>query len=58
MMKPRVFLDTNVLIKAFLNYRRNESLPFYLADPDAIRFTFEKCIFECYMIFGGALLTG
>ena len=51
MIKPRVFLDTNVLIKAFLKYRDNKSLPFYLADPDAMRYTFEKCIFECYMIF-------
>jgi len=48
---PQVFLDTNVLIKAFVSYRNKSTLPIYLTDPHAKRFTFEKCIFECYMIF-------
>lgn len=55
---PVVFLDTNVLISAFGSYRNGKSLPFYLTDPDASRFTFEKCIYEAYMIFQGVSKNG
>jgi len=53
--RPIVFLDTNVLISAFDGYRKKKRLPFYLSDPEARRFTFEKCIFEAYMVFRGVI---
>jgi hypothetical protein len=51
MTELKVFLDTNILIKAFVAYRKGCAMPIYLTDPHAQRFTFEKCIYECYMIF-------
>jgi hypothetical protein len=51
--KVTVFLDTNVLLKAFVEYRKRQQLPVYMSDPVANRFTFEKCIFEAYMAFRG-----
>lgn len=51
--RPIVFLDTNVLMSAFPRYRKGDRLPLYLTDPEASRFTFEKCIFEAYMMLRG-----
>lgn len=50
---PIVFLDTNVLLQAFSSYRKGNQMPLYFIDPHATRFTFEKCIFESYMVFRG-----
>ena len=50
---PRVFLDTNVLLKAFPAYRTGNQLPEYMGSSVGSRFTFEKCIFETYMAFRG-----
>ncbi len=49
----RVFLDTNVLLKAFAAFRRGQPLPAFLSDPQAVRYTFEKCVFEAYLAFRG-----
>lgn len=60
MRKAKVFLDTNVLLKSFLSFRRfkkgslkKSKLPLYLIDPDSKKYTFEKCIFEVYLAFRG-----
>ena len=52
-MKIKVFLDTNVLLKGFAAFKRGQILPIYLVDPNAERYTFEKCIYEVYMAFRG-----
>ncbi len=51
--KIKVFLDTNVLLKGFAAFKMGQTLPAYLVDPDAERYTFEKCIYEAYMAFRG-----
>ncbi len=48
-----VFLDTSVILSAFVGYRQHRKLPTYMNDPDTLRFTFEKCVFEAYMAFRG-----
>jgi hypothetical protein len=48
-----VFLDTNVLLKGFAASRADRDLPLALSDPDADRYTFEKCVFEAYLTFRG-----
>jgi len=48
-----VFLDTSVLLQAFVGYRQNLELPLFMTDQEARRFTFEKCIYEAYMTFRG-----
>lgn len=48
-----VFLDTSVLLKAFVAYRQNHKLPLFMNDQETKRFTFEKCIYEAYMAFRG-----
>lgn len=53
-MKPViVFLDTSVLLKAFLAFRSKNPLPDYLTDKTTKKYTFEKCVFEVYMAFRG-----
>src|SRR5579875_753809 len=52
-MKIKVFLDTNVLLTGFAAFKMGQTLPAYLVDPDAERYTFEKCIYEVYMAFRG-----
>jgi hypothetical protein len=52
-IRPKVFLDTSVLLKGFASHLNDQELPFYLTDPCAQRYTFEKCIFEAYMTFRG-----
>lgn len=52
-IRPKVFLDTTVLLKGFASHLRNQKIPFYLTDHSAQRFTFEKCVFETYMAFRG-----
>jgi hypothetical protein len=51
--KVKVFLDTNVLLKGFAAFKKGQTLPAYLVDPNAKRYTFEKCIYEAYMAFRG-----
>lgn len=51
--RPRVFLDTTVLLKAFSATRKQVPLPAFLTDVDAERLTFEKCVYEAYMAFRG-----
>lgn len=60
MKELNVFFDTNVLLKAFLQYRnlhKNEitieKLSDYLTDKESNKVTFEKCIFETYMAIRG-----
>ena len=60
MTKAKVFLDTNVLLKSFLSYRRfkngeleKSKMPLYMIDNETEKFTFEKCIFEAYLAFRG-----
>jgi hypothetical protein len=48
-----VFLDTSVLLKAFVGYRQNHKPPLFMDDRETKRFTFEKCIYEAYMAFRG-----
>lgn len=48
-----VFLDTSVLLKAFVGYRQHHKLPLFISDPETRRFTFEKCTYEAYMAFRG-----
>lgn len=48
-----VFLDTNVILKAFSDFRKNGFLPDYITDKTTLKYTFEKCIFEAYMAFRG-----
>lgn len=48
-----VFLDTNVLLDAFVAYRAERALPSYMTDLRARRLTFEKCVFESFMAFRG-----
>lgn len=50
---PKVFIDTNVLLKGFVAYRSKARLPDCFVDLDTLRYTFEKCIFEGYMAFRG-----
>jgi hypothetical protein len=52
-MKLKVFLDTTVLLKGFSAHRKNSPLPDYFSDLTVQRYTFEKCIFECYAAFRG-----
>jgi hypothetical protein len=52
-MKIKVFLDTNILLKGFAAFKQGQILPAYLIDPNAERYTFEKCIYEAYMAFRG-----
>jgi hypothetical protein len=52
-VRPRVFLDTAVLLKAFSATRKQAPLPAFLTDADAERLTFEKCIYEAYLAFRG-----
>jgi len=51
--KFTVFLDTSVLLQAFIGYRQNHELPLFMNDEETRRFTFEKCIYEAYMAFRG-----
>jgi hypothetical protein len=51
--RPRVFLDTTVLLKAFSATRKQFLLPAFLTDANAERLTFEKCIYEAYLAFRG-----
>jgi len=51
--RPQVFLDTTVLLKAFSATLRRAPMPAFLADPDAERLTFEKCVYEAYQAFRG-----
>jgi len=60
MKKAKVFLDTNVLLKSFLSFRRlndgnleKSKMPLYLIDNETEKFTFEKCIYEAYLAFRG-----
>lgn len=60
MRKAKVFLDTNVLLKSFLSYRRfkrgeleKSKMPFYIIDAKTEKYTFEKCIYEAYLTFRG-----
>jgi len=60
MKKAKVFLDTNVLLKSFLSYRRfkdgeldKSKMPFYMIDNEADKYTFEKCVYEAYLAFRG-----
>ncbi|HCA42190.1 MAG TPA: hypothetical protein DEP28_02940 [Bacteroidetes bacterium] len=60
MAKAKVFLDTNVLLKSFLSYRRfkngeleKSKMPLFMIDTETEKFTFEKCIFEAYLAFRG-----
>lgn len=48
-----VFLDTSVLLKAFVGYRQHHELPLFINDQETMRFTFEKCVYEAYMAFRG-----
>jgi predicted nucleic acid-binding protein len=48
-----VFLDTSVLLKAFVGYRQHHELPLFINDQETKRFTFEKCVYEAYMAFRG-----
>jgi hypothetical protein len=47
------FLDTNVLLKGFAADRAGAAVPLAICDPDADRYTFEKCVFEAYLAFRG-----
>ena len=51
--KITVFLDTSVLLPAFVSHRKGYTLPLYMNDTESARFTFEKCIYESYMAFRG-----
>lgn len=60
MKKAKVFLDTNVLLKSFLSYRKfkngeleKSKMPLYMIDAETEKFTFEKCIFEAFLAFRG-----
>ena len=37
-MRIKVFLDTNVLLKGFAAFQRDQTLPAYLVDPNAERY--------------------
>jgi hypothetical protein len=50
---PKVFIDTNVLLKGFVAHRAKARMPDCFTDPVALRYTFEKCVFEGYMAFRG-----
>jgi hypothetical protein len=50
--RPRVFLDTNVLLPGFAAWRAGNP-PLYLADDRVAKLSFEKCVFESYMAFRG-----
>lgn len=52
-MRPKVFLDTTVLLTAFAAARDERPLPLAASDPETDRFTFEKCVFEGYLAFRG-----
>jgi hypothetical protein len=48
----KIFLDTNVLLKAFAKeLNQNGPLPYFDSSYQLV--TFEKCKFECYMAFRG-----
>lgn len=60
MNKIKVFLDTNILLKVFLSYRKLlkghielSEMPNYINDEETLKFTFEKCIYESYLAFRG-----
>lgn len=60
MSELRVFLDTNVLLKAFLNYRKFKKgtidfsdIQLFANDKETLKFTFEKCLYECFLAFRG-----
>ncbi len=60
MYKAKVFLDTNVLLKAFLSYRKFSceeidlsQIQLFIRDKETTKFTFEKCIYEAYLTFRG-----
>lgn len=60
MKKAKVFLDTSVLLKGFLSYRKLvtqdidiSQMQDFISDTDTIKFTFEKCIYEAYLAFRG-----
>jgi hypothetical protein len=53
MMKAKVFLDTTALLTGFACHKTGKALPKYITDLSAIRYTFEKCVYEAYMAFRG-----
>ena len=51
---PLVFLDTSALLPAFARFiTEGHSMPRFMTDRRAKRYTFEKCIYEAYMAFRG-----
>jgi len=52
-IRPNVFFDTSVILKAFGTFRNKTTVPDYMSDLSSNKFTFEKCVYECYMAFRG-----
>ena len=53
MTRPTVFLDSSVLLTAFGPMRNGGKTSFILDTDSVTRTTFEKCVFECFLIFRG-----